>query len=258
MERETTESGLSVTERVFLVLEHCAAANRTLSLAELAIRTGMAKSTLHRVCWKLVELGGLEASSNGFRVGTKLFALGGMNPAVRHLRAMSMPVLYDLCARSHWMANLAVRSGDRALLVEEICCDERTPAQMIGARLPLHATANGKALIAHLSQCEIEALAARNGLRAFTRHTIVRADVLAEHLGKARAAGVTTASEEWHLGAAGVAAPVVVDGVTVAAISLVGVPDPRLLRQLAQPVQKAAQLLACSLSRATAALRPAA
>ena len=92
----------------------------------------------------LVELGGLEASRNGFRVGTKLFALGGMNPAVRHLRAMSMPVLYDLCARSHWMANLAVRSGDRALLVEEIYCDEPVPAQMIGARLPLHATANGR------------------------------------------------------------------------------------------------------------------
>ena len=48
MERETNESGLSVTERVFLVLEHCAVANRTLSLAELGIRTGMAKSTLHR------------------------------------------------------------------------------------------------------------------------------------------------------------------------------------------------------------------
>ena len=144
MERQTNESGLSVTERVFLVLEHCAVANRTLSLAELAIRTGMAKSTLHRVCRNLVELGGLEASRNGFRVGTKLFALGGMNPAVRHLRAMSMPVLYDLCARSHWMANLAVRSGDRALLVEEIYCDEPVPAQMIGARLPLHATANGR------------------------------------------------------------------------------------------------------------------
>ena len=86
----------------------------------------------------------------------------------------------------------------------------------------------------------------------------MRADVLAEHLAKARAAGVTTACEEWHLGAAGVAAPVVVDGVTVAAISLVGVPDTRLLRQMAHPVQQAAQLLACSLSRATAALRPAA
>jgi DNA-binding IclR family transcriptional regulator len=258
VERESSEPGPSVTERVFLVLEHCAAANRSLSLAELAIRTGMAKSTLHRVCWKLVELGGLEAGSNGFRIGTRLFALGGLNPAVRQLRAMSMPVLYDLCSRSGWMANLAVRSGDRALLVEEICCDQRVTAQMIGARLPLHATANGKALIAHLSQPEIEALVARNGLRAFTRHTIVRADVLVEHLAKARAAGVTTASEEWHQGAAGVAAPIVVDGVTVAAISLVGVPDARLLRQMAQPVLRAAQLLACSLSRTTATLRPAA
>lgn len=258
MNRESTESGPSVTERAFLILEHCAAANRTVSLAELATRTGMAKSTLHRVCWNLVEVGGLEGSNRGFRIGAKLFALGGMNPAVRHLRAASMPVLYDLCAKSHWMANLAVRSGDRALLVEEIYSDERVPAQMIGARLPLHATANGKALIAHLSRDEIEALAARKGLRPFTRHTIVRADVLAQHLAKAHAAGVVTACEEWHLGAAGVAAPVVVDGVTVAAISLVGVPDSRLLRQLAQPVQKAAQLLACSLSRATAALRPAA
>jgi DNA-binding IclR family transcriptional regulator len=245
---ETPQSGL---DRVFLVLEQCAAADRALSLAELAERTGLPKSTLHRMCWKLAELGAVEATDGGFCVGSKLFALGGMHPEVRRLRALSMPFLHELCVRSGLMANLAVRCGDKALLVEEIYFTEgappRIPPKMIGTTLPLHATAIGKALIADLPGEAIERLAERSGLRPYTGRTIVRPGVLFEHLRRGHAARVIISSEEWRMGAAAVAAPVIVAGRTVAAVALVGPPDIRQLRRCADSVRGAAAGLARTL-----------
>ena len=61
------EGGRSVAERVSVVLEHCAASSRPLTLTELAARTGLPKTTLHRVCWKLEELGLLNHSRRASR-----------------------------------------------------------------------------------------------------------------------------------------------------------------------------------------------
>src|SRR3954471_179194 len=104
----------SVADRLFSVLESCASSSRALTLVDLVDRTGLPKTTLHRTCWKLVELGALEHDAEGFRVGTKLFALGSMSPRLRRLRVIGMPYLHDLVAVTGRVANLAVLSEGRA------------------------------------------------------------------------------------------------------------------------------------------------
>jgi DNA-binding IclR family transcriptional regulator len=164
-----------------------------------------------------------------------------------------MPYLHVLCARTGWIANLATRSGDRALLLEEqYLTPHRTP-KMLGTTLPLHATAVGKALLAFAPPEEIEATIAHTGLRAFTGHTIVRPQLLLEHLETIRNRGYALACEEWQIGAAGVAAPVIVDGEVVASVALVGPPDRAELQRLAAPVQLAAARLAQALAPRAAA-----
>jgi DNA-binding IclR family transcriptional regulator len=242
------ESGPSAADRIFEVLETCARAGRPLTLAQLVERTGLPKSTLHRACWKLVALGALDDTGHGFRIGTRLFALASAHPDLRRLRAASMPYLHVLCARTGWIANLATRSGDRALLLEEQYLTPHGTAKMLGSTLPLHATAVGKALLAYAPPEEIEATIARTGLRAYTGHTIVRPQLLLEHLQTIRTRGYALSCEEWHIGAAGVAAPVVVDGDVVASVALVGPPDQAELRRLAAPVQLAAARLARALA----------
>ena len=252
------DAGPAVADRLFEVLDHCAVAARPLSLAELVERTGWPKTTTHRVCHKLAELGALEREDGGFRLGTRLFALGGLQPEIRRLRAASAPFLHHLSATSGWMANLAVRSGDAALLVEEVSGSGRLPTRMVGTTMPLHATAVGKALLSGCDAREVARLAGPQGFAPFTRATRIRPEVLAEHLAGVRAAGVAFSSEEWRFGAAGVAAPVVVGGAVVAAVALVGPPDARLLRQLALPVQQVARELAATLeAQAGAVTAPA-
>jgi DNA-binding IclR family transcriptional regulator len=250
-----SEQGPSVADRLFSVLESCASSTRALTLADLVDRTGLPKTTLHRTCWKLVELGALENDEDGFRIGTKLFALGSMSPRLRRLRVIGMPYLHDLVAVTGRVANLAVLSEKRALLVEEIY-GPVVPVmpKMVGATMPLHATAIGKALLMHRTPDELDAIIgdSEHMLRPYSPRTIVRPNLLREHLAVAERSGVVVSREEWTPGTSAVAAPIVANGDTVAAVALIGPFTETDLRRLAGPVRTVAQRFSARLSTAAA------
>jgi len=242
------EGAPSVADRVFTVLETCAASRRTLSLVDLVELTGLPKTTLHRVCWKLVELRVLEHVDGGFRVGPRLYALGATSPELHRLRALGMPWLHQLSSESGLVANLGVLCDKRALIVDEVYGTvplERP--KMVGATLPLHATAIGKTLLAFGPRELRDELLADAVLRPFTRHTIVRTSLLREHLERLAESGVSVSREEWRIGTSGIAVPVLVDGQAVAALALVGPGDDARLRGFAGRLRFAATHLAAAL-----------
>jgi DNA-binding IclR family transcriptional regulator len=242
--------GPSVLDRALLVLETCAASYRPLSLVELVQRTGLPKTTLHRMCWKLVELGMLDRLDQRYRIGTKVFALGSMNPNLRWLRAAAMPHLHDLVERTGWATNLAVLAGDRALIVEEVFAGEsRAMRRMVGGRLPLYATAVGKALLSGFSDEALADVLDARRLRRYTRTTIVRPSLVRDQLAEVRRTGVALSYGEWAVDTAGVAAPVVVGGEVIAAVAVVGEPIEKAMLQRAEPVRRAATALARTLTR---------
>jgi IclR family transcriptional regulator, acetate operon repressor len=242
----------SVIDRVFCVLESCAASGRSLTLVDLSRRTGLPKTTVHRVCWKLVELGLLTHADDGFQVSPKLFALGSMSPELRRLRALAMPWLHELTARTEWATNLAVIADGRALVVEEVYGQHtgRMP-RMVGARLPLHATAIGKALLSGFDDAELEDYLRSSALKAYTPNTIVRPNLLAEHLRRVRATGFAMSFEEWSLGTSGVAAPVYADGQVIAAVAVVGETNERSMQSHAQYARQVGAKLSQALSPAS-------
>jgi DNA-binding IclR family transcriptional regulator len=246
------EGGPSIADRMFTVLEACAASRRPLTLVELCELTGLPKSTLHRVCWKLVDMRVLLHTHEGFEMGARLYALGAMSPALRRLRAAALPLLHALAAHSRWIANLGVLCDERALIVDEIAGSVQLAprARMVGAGLPLYATALGKAMLANGPADVREGQLGPPVLRPFTRHTIVRTSVLRENLATVALRGYAISNEELRLGVSGVAAPVIVDGTLVAAIALVGPPDETALRQLSGHVRLAATRLAEALAPA--------
>lgn len=235
------EPGLSVADRLFAVIETCALSPRALSLADLAERTGLPKTTLHRTCWKLVELGMLEHGPDGFRVGTKMFALGCMNPELRRLRVLAMPYMHELVAATGRVVNLAVLSDRRALLVDEVF-GTVAPAmpKMMGASMPLHATAIGKALLLGRSPEELDAALGTGMLRPYTKHTIVRPERFRDHLQAAASEGVVFSRNEWRLGTSGLGVPITRDGEVVAALALIGPFSAGELRRLVAPLRSVA------------------
>jgi DNA-binding IclR family transcriptional regulator len=237
--------GTSSAERIVGVLEACAASAEPIPLAELVRATGLPKTSVHRLCGKLCALGVLEASPGGYQLGARLYALAG-SPAIHALRARAIPVLHELAKTSGFNANLAVLSGSRALLVEEVY-NRDWPTRIVGQSLPLHCTAVGKALLLGRSAHQIEQLVGAGPLAPQTRHSIVRTELLIAQLAAAGRDGVAYSNEEWRLGISAVAAPVPDTRRSGVAISLAGPPGERRIRSLAEPVRRAAHALGVAL-----------
>ncbi|MEU7086366.1 IclR family transcriptional regulator [Streptomyces achromogenes] len=193
----------SVAGRVFSVLDAFVDAPVTLRLTEIARRTGLPVPTALRMVRELVAWGGLERGADGsYRLGTRIRTLGAAAPCPRGLLDTALPELRALTARTGGHADVVIPAGGTALCL------------VTGARLPPHATAAGKVLLAH------GLLTAPAAAERHTPRTRTAPGPLAAQLARVRASGLAEAHEEYHLGELSFAAPVFRAGTLVAAVSL--------------------------------------
>ena len=223
-----------------------------LGLSELGRRTGLARSSVHRLVTDLVELGWVHRVGNRYELGMALFELGELVPTKHRLRAVALPFMQDLFVATGETVHLAVRDGVDAVYVEKIhghgslALPSRT-----GGRAPLTCTAVGKALLAHETADVVLDVLGRP-LRRWTAASVVDPDLLVRQLDDVRRTGVAQEREEAALGGACVAAPVLVAGHPVAALS-VAVPIDRFAPERLGPAVRTAALgLARALHRADA------
>ncbi|MFF6871021.1 IclR family transcriptional regulator C-terminal domain-containing protein [Streptomyces sp. NPDC012450] len=203
----------------------------TLRLTDIAARTGLPAPTALRMVRELVAWGGLERGADGtYRLGLRLRALGAAAPCPRGLLDAALPALRALGARTGGHADVAVLQGPAAGGV--LCL-------VSGERLPAHATAYGKVLLA-APPAEFPGLTAPpRELPRHTRHTVVVPGVLARQLDRIRAAGLAVCAEEHRLGEVTVAAPLRGPAGPVAALG-VTVPTGVPLDRVAAAVREAA------------------
>src|SRR5580704_4196112 len=83
----------TVLERVFAILDCFSAEQPELTLAELASRTAIPKSTVHRLAKILVEQRLLTRTETGFGLGIRLFELGALVGEMWDLQDAEMPLL---------------------------------------------------------------------------------------------------------------------------------------------------------------------
>jgi DNA-binding IclR family transcriptional regulator len=238
-----TREAPSVAERILLTLEACAATEGSLTLKELVSETGLPKTTLHRTCWKLVELGLLDHCDDGFSVGMKMFALGNSIPVLNEIRVAAMPVLLELQQVTHGMSNLAVLHDGKALVIDALYTPQPVLPRLVGGALPLHCTAVGKAIVASLESGEREKLLGDGPLPPATGRTIVRPTLLREHLGRVAEEGIAISDEEFITGICGVAAAFSVRGRATVAIGFVGTGSRAVVNRVSGPVRDAAAAL---------------
>lgn len=194
-----------------------------LSIRELARRSGVARSTAHRLAADLVEWGALERTPSGLRLGVKLFELGAMAPASVSLRDVALPFARHLHEVTRLTVNLAVRQGDEIVYLEKLTTRSlRVPHTRFGGRGALHATGLGKAMLAYADPGDLDRVLA-TPLAALTPKTICDADVLRAELTRVRRERVAYDVEESQLGLFCVAAPILDPvGRPVAAVSVTG------------------------------------
>ncbi len=232
----------SVVSRALLVLGAFDSAAPALTLSQLAGRAGLPLTTTHRLVADLVEGGALERQPDGaYVVGRRLWALGLLAPVSRGLRDVSLPFLQDLSATTGENAHIAVRDGLWALYVERISGRRAVPiVSRSGTRLPLHATAVGKVLLAHAPDAVVEQVL--RSPRRMTDRTVVDPAQLLRQLGAVRRRGYALTAEEMSVGTTSVAVPVVdQDGQLLGALGVVAAATRREPARLVPVLQLAAR-----------------
>jgi IclR family acetate operon transcriptional repressor len=246
-ERSAARTTHRSLERGLHVLEVIAASGGLISLAEVARRTGLHRSTGHHLLQTLVGAGYLrqDTATRSYELSAKLFQLTGRTWTPEQLGVIAQPLVAELARVSGEGASLAAYRDGVVKIVAK--CDHDGPVRVVqdvGAERPIHATAVGKAIVAFLPPAELEGLLDRITYERYTPRTIVQRQALEIELRRIRSTGCANDDEEHIEGIRCVAAPVrIYSGQVVASLCTVG-PKSRMtrarLRDLSVPLVKIA------------------
>lgn len=145
------EQKVEAVERALTILEAFADGEAKLSLAALAQRTGLYRSTILRLTASLERFGYVRRGTDGqFRLGPSLWRLGVLYQNAFNLADHVRPVLRELVEETGETAAFYVREGNKRI------CLYREHAQRLirhhieeGAALPLEGGAGARILMAY-------------------------------------------------------------------------------------------------------------
>jgi DNA-binding IclR family transcriptional regulator len=147
-----TRGGIQVIMRAGGILRALTGEHMGLTPSEVARRVELSRSTVHRILVAL-EAEGLVAVAGGpgrYRLGPELTRLAAFERG--ELRFAVRPFLEQLSLDVGETVDLAVLIQDRVSFIDQVAAPHRLRAvSTVGATFPAHCTANGKALLAALS-----------------------------------------------------------------------------------------------------------
>lgn len=221
-------------DRVLTLASVLAGSAKGLTFTELWGHLKIPKSSLHQLLTTLVKRRFITYSELGqtYTLGPKFWEL-----AMGYLRRFDVvqvgwPYLEELGRLTQETVQMGVL--DHADVVYLAKIESSHPIQLVsnvGARLPAYATGIGKALLARLSQAQVDALYPEETLYQFTPYTLPTRDALRHDLERARLEGYARDQGEYSSHVRCVAAPIVdYSGSAVAAVS-VSIPVERYTEQ---------------------------
>ena len=185
------------------------------SLAQLAAQTGLPKTTVHRICTALEQVGYVHTDGEtGHReLGPSLLRLAVIGR--RDLRTVLEPIIERLSLELNETVDLAVLDGARVLFVAQHPAPQRALMAIarVGAQFPAYTMASGKMLLAQLPREDIVRRLPRRLEHAAGRVVRARERRCSRELEEARATGLGYEREEMRHGICAVAVAVTdVDG----------------------------------------------
>lgn len=207
----TTSPPASPGLRLFDLLEVLVREGRPLTLAEAVAASGWPKPTVHRLLGQLEagELLAREPDGRRYAVAPRLLQLaesalaGSTQQGVRHA------VLRQLVAEVGESCNLTALSGAEVVYLDRI--ESAFPLQFNlrpGTRVPIHCSASGKLLLAHLPAAQRNALLDGMPLTRYTATTLCSREALEAEFRRIRKDGYAVDAEEFVEGLVCVAVPV--------------------------------------------------
>src|SRR5919198_2777361 len=185
-------------DRAISILKALATAPGRLGVSELSDRLGLAKGTVHGLLRTLQEHGLVEqhADSDKYQLGPQLLQLSNRYLDLSELRSRSLAWSEALASRADEAVRVGVFHGDGMLVVHHVFRpDASLQILEVGAVLPLHATALGKAVLAFLDEETRKDLVGTEPPR-LTGQTLVTPAALGRDLDTVRERGYAPEREE--------------------------------------------------------------
>lgn len=148
MQTGTAATPSAILDRISLVLD-AFDGRESLGLAEVVLRTGLPRSSAHRMLDRLVQLRWLRREGRRYSLGIRLVELGSLAVHQDRVHAASGEHLHHLYRATGMVVHLAVLDGSDVVYLDKI--GGRLAAHVptrVGGRLPASQTALGKALLA--------------------------------------------------------------------------------------------------------------
>ena len=191
------------------VLRSFDAHHREMSLAEVAIATGLARPTARRLLLTLEELGYVRSTGGAFALTPKVITLGTAYVASLGLWDVARPHLEALVRQTGESSSMAQLDGGDIIYVARVSVPKIIALRVdIGTLFPAPQTSQGKVLLAALSPEDLDAslaIPSRSGLPLYIGKT---RETLDEELTQVRARGWAIADEELAPGVRSIAVPV--------------------------------------------------
>jgi IclR family transcriptional regulator, acetate operon repressor len=188
---------VSVLDRMTQILQAFDQNDSEMGLSEIARHSGLPKSTVSRLVATLLKHGYLERDGRLIHLGLRVFELGQLARAPRELRAAALPIMMHLRDRTGDDVHLAIPDGGEMICIAAVQGRSHAPSRMrVGARLPAHATALGKVMLAHTARPMLEEHL-RVEREALTPRTITDEGMLRRQLVEICGGGIAIAEREF-------------------------------------------------------------
>ncbi|MBH0121620.1 IclR family transcriptional regulator [Rhodococcus sp. CX] len=211
----------TVLGRIASIMEAFDGSQQVLGLGDLSERTGLPKSTLHRLADQLCQVRWMTRDAGGYRLGMRMFELGNLAIEENTLHEAALPHLQALAVKTGMSAHLGILDGAEVIHLDKVTTEPTRLAARRGSRLPAYCTALGKAIAAFDDDAMRTILSSAMPRR--TANTITEPFTLRAELSKIRATGVAFDRSEMNDDIVCVAAPIGQPGDTLGAVSLTGV-----------------------------------
>ena len=215
------------------------------TLSETAEAIGLSRAAARRFLLTLQELGYVENSGRHFRLLPKALELGyaflASQPWWRHAQQVVERV------GAQYKQACAVGVLDReavAYVAYAPAANLPSLVRTVGTRLPAHATAIGRALLAGMPDTQLQKYLKQARLAPLTPFTCLDAAKLQQSILRARRDGYAVVNQELEIGLRSIGVPLLDRGGRVAAAMSFSVRDPyftvdRLVKDLLAPLREA-------------------
>ncbi|SET66568.1 transcriptional regulator, IclR family [Natronincola peptidivorans] len=198
-------------DRALSILETLSDYEEGTGIKEISDKIDLHKSTVHRLLLTLIKKGYVEqnADTNKYRLTLKLFELGNKQIEKMDILSIAKPYLKQLMEAANEVVHLVVREGSEIIYIDKVESENKIRMHSrIGTRSPMYCTSVGKAIMAHLSEKEVEKIWEASDIKRLTEYTITDLDTMKNTLEEIRQQGYALDEEENELGIRCIGAPI--------------------------------------------------